>query len=145
MDLSDNTALHTAWCFAEALDRDDFVAAEGLLAEACTYVSPSGVIDGAAEIIASYRGNSEWAHRTFDNIEFDSEVALIDPSDSSRFLITYTDRTNHKGQRHEYRCCQIVTVGHDGKIVHIKHEEIPGEREKLEAYLKEVGVTREGS
>jgi len=140
--LSNDQSHQCVVAFAEALDRDDFVAAGGYLAAACTYESPSGVIEGAGEIIASYRRNSEWAHRTFDEITFDSQVDAID---ERTFRITYFDETLHRGKPHEYRCCQIVTVGDDGKIVHIKHEEIPGEREKLEAYLKEVGVTREGS
>ncbi len=133
-------ALATATVFADALDRDDFAAAERCLAVDCAYDSPGDVIAGSAIIIAAYRKNAEWASRTFDEIAYASEVQ---PEGSASVRINYIDRTVHRGQSHEYRCQQIVDVGDDGLIVRIRHEELPGMREALEAYFVRVGVNRD--
>ncbi len=138
--MSYNKSLSATTAFAHALDRDDFVAAEGFLAPGCVYESPNEVLEGPAAIIAAYRGNAESAVRDFDKIEYDS---IVEPAGGNAARITYVDRITHHGKSHEYRCRQVVEVGDDGKIVHIKHEEIPGKREALLAYLDEVGIVRE--
>ena len=135
---SGDTALIVARHFAEALDRDDFVATEDSLATDCVYESPNGEVEGAAAIVATYRRNAEWAAATFEAIDYASEVEVIG---HRQVRITYIDRTRHRGRSHEYRCRQIVDVGEEGLIVRIRHEEIPGQREALEAYFKVVGVS----
>ena len=132
--------LSVATAFALALDRDDFAAAEVCLARECVYESPDGVLEGPAAIIAAYRGNAESAVRDFDKIEYDS---IVEPAGGNAARITYIDRITHQGKSHEYRCRQVVEVGDDGKIVHIKHEEIPGKREALRAFFDEVGIDRD--
>lgn len=122
MHESGDTALDVARHFAEALDRDDFVAAEGHLAAGCVYNSPSNVVEGAAEIVATYHRNAEWAAATFEAIEYASEVEVIG---HRQVRIPYIDRTRHHRRWHECRCQQIIEVGDEGLIVRIRHEGIP--------------------
>ncbi len=130
-------AVSAASALAQALDRDDFVAAEGFLAADCLYESPEGAIEGPAAIITAYRKNAEWAARTFDKIVYASEV---EPEGADAARITYIDRIMHRGQSHEYRCRQIVAVNADGLVVHIRHEDIAGARTDLLAYFDRIGV-----
>jgi len=130
--------VQVAAALAQALDHEDFSVAEGLLAAGCVYESPFGLLEGPAAIMASYRGNAESAVSRFDRIEYESSV---EPLDETSARITYFDRITHKGKSHEFSCRQVVTVGDDGKIVRIVHEEIPGKREALNAFYVEVGIT----
>jgi len=134
---SQSASGYAATALAHALDRDEFATAEAMLAAGCVYESPYGLLEGPAAIMASYRGNAESAVNKFDRIEYESRVDAIDDA-SAR--ITYFDRITHKGKTHEFSCCQIVTVGDDGVIVRIVHEEIPGKREALNAFYAEIGV-----
>ncbi|MHC5112740.1 MAG: nuclear transport factor 2 family protein [Planctomycetota bacterium] len=125
--------------FAKALDVDDFDTARGLLAVDCTYDAPRSRISGADAIIASYEVNAAWARSSFDELKFESRVAELSPG---VIRITYTDITEHGGQRHVYQCCQDVHMGDDGLIGHIVHVEIPGQKESLDEFTARVGVKR---
>ncbi len=125
--------------FAQALDRDDFSTASTLLAEDCVYKSPGDTLQGRADIMSSYETNSAWASEAFDAVHYSSTVA---EHDGQRMCIMFTDRVDHKGVTHAYRCRQILTPNEAGYIQHIDHVEIAGEREALERFLKECGVTR---
>ena len=46
-------------------------------------------------------------------------------------VITYTDRVHRGGVWHEYRCRQHVRVNGAELIEEIRHEELPGERQRL--------------
>ena len=50
-----NKPTSVAQRFAEALDLDDFAAAESLLASECVYEARAGEIMGATAIVNSYR------------------------------------------------------------------------------------------
>lgn len=52
-------------------------------------------------------------------------------------MIEFTDNLQHAGQRHLYRCRQGIRIDERGLVVEITHEELPGERERLEAFLAE--------
>ncbi len=125
--------------FAEALDKDDFALAIGFVVDHCVYDAPSGQIVGAKAIMDSYAQNAAWARKAFDSLEFKSHVEMRSPVEA---LIEYTDITEHKGVHHTYRCQQIVTLDGDGLICKIRHREIPGQQEALNAFLEEVGVKR---
>ena len=58
--------------FADALDRDDFASAEGLLASTCLYQARDGEFSGVAAVITSYREASVWAKGNLDLIEYAS-------------------------------------------------------------------------
>lgn len=125
--------------FAAALDKDEFETAIRFVANDCVYESPSGQIVGAAKIMDSYAKNAAWARDAFDNLEFRSHVDMRSPTEA---LIEYTDITKHEGVGHTYRCQQIVTIDEDGLICAIKHREIPGQAEALNAFFEKVGVQR---
>ena len=125
--------------FAAALDKDDFETAIGFVTDDCVYDAPSGQIIGAKSIMDSYAKNAAWAREAFDSLEFRSHV---ETRSSSEAVVEYTDITVHRGIRHTYRCQQFVTINEEGKISAIKHREIPGQQEVLNAFFDKVGVKR---
>ena len=131
--------LNDARYFAAALDRCDFDEAARLIAEDCQYHAPAGVLVGVEAIVDSYRESDAWARQTFDRIGYESEVAAID---NQHIGVTYTDHTTLAGATHRYRCRQVLTFGHNGRIRHIRHEELPGERAALDAFFARHGIHR---
>jgi hypothetical protein len=117
--------------FATALDAEEYEAAEACLAAACVYHSPAGVLAGPAAIIASYRASGAAGRKRFDAVEFDSFVESVGPGEA---LVTYTDWVRLGERSHEYRCRQRLRVGAGGLVEEIRHEELPGERERLAAF-----------
>jgi len=123
--------LATARRLAEALDAEDYSAARATLAEGCVYHTGTTTLVGREAIIGSYRANGEAAHGRFDEIHYASRV---DPSETSGAVITYTDRVRCGGEWHEFRCRQHVRIGATGLVEEIRHEELPGERERLQEF-----------
>jgi hypothetical protein len=123
--------LVTAPRLAEALDVEDYFAAGATLAEGCVYHTGTTTLTGPEAIIASYRANGEAARRRFDRIEYASRV---EPSGTSGAVITFTDRVRCGGAWHEYRCRQHVRIGEAGLVEEIRHEELPGEQERLHEF-----------
>jgi hypothetical protein len=124
--------------FASALDRCDFAEAVKYLAGDCQYQIAQETLVGPDAIICSYRLSAEWGSRTLDRIAYESQVT--DEIDSLSVL--FIDRITHGGQTHEYRCRQHLWLNHAGKIARILHEELPGEREKLDEFFARCGVRR---
>lgn len=123
--------LVTARRFAAALDAEDYSTARTLLADGCVYHTDTGIVTGAEAIIESYRVNGETARSRFDVIEYRSGVTASMPSSA---VIDFTDRVCGGGRWHEYHCRQHVRVGEAGLIEEIRHEEFPGERERLRQF-----------
>jgi hypothetical protein len=125
---------------AQALDADDFTGARACLEDDCVYVGLDETWRGSDAIVASYADASTWAHRTFDEVRYASEVGA---AEGATVPVTFTDYLLKAGGRwHRYRCRQEFTVGGAGRIVRIEHRELPGEREALDAYFRECGVER---
>jgi hypothetical protein len=124
--------------FAKALDAEDYDAARLLLASACAYETASGTLAGPDAILQSYREAGAAARRKLDAVEFSSSVAAVTPSEA---VITFTDRIVCRGEGHEYRCAQRAWVTAQGLIDRIRHEELPGQREALQAFFARHGVT----
>jgi len=125
---------------AHALDADDFTGARACLDEDCVYVGRDDTWRGSEAIIGSYADASRWAHRTFDEVRYESEVGV---ATGAVVPVTFIDYLLKAGGRwHRYRCRQEFTVGAGGTIVHITHHELPGEREGLERYFQECGIER---
>jgi len=116
---------------AEALDAEDYPAARATLAEGCVYHTGTTTLAGKDAIMASYRANAEAARGRFDAINY---VSQVEPSGASRAVITYTDRVQLAGEWHEYRCRQHVRLGETGQVEEIWHEELPGERARLQEF-----------
>ena len=125
---------------ARALDGDDFPAARACLAADCVYETKRETLRGPEAIIASYAAASAWARRAFDDVRYESQVGAIAGATAS---VTFTDYLLKAGGRwHRYRCQQEFTVDADDRIARIVHREIPGERERLDAYFAECGIVR---
>ncbi len=125
--------------FARALDEEDYDAASALLDAACVYDIRGERHCGPDAIIASYRSAGEWVRETFDAVAYESAVRLeSDPE----FVIEFADLLTHAGVHHRHECEQRVRVDGDRKIVRIEHIDLPGETERLSAYLTRVGVER---
>ncbi len=124
-------ALEAAERFAIALDAEDFERVRTLLAPNCAYHAPEGLLIGPDTIVASYRQNAEAARGRFDEIEYRSRV---EPSSPAAARITFIDRVRIGGAWHEYHCRQRICVGAEGLIEEIRHDEIAGERERLEEF-----------
>lgn len=124
-------ALDSARQFARALDIEDYATARSLLAIDCVYEIGEKTLVGIDDIIASYEKNSVEAPKRFDAIEY---ASAIESTGGREAVIAFTDRVRLGDAWHDYHCRQHVVVGMDGLIASIRHEEIPGERERLNAF-----------
>jgi limonene-1,2-epoxide hydrolase len=124
--------LEIARRLAEALDREDYSAARAVLAKECVYYVTGTTLAGPEAIISSFRSNGEMARGRFDRIEYTSRVEPTGPAGAA--VITDTDRVRCGDEWHEYRCQQHVRVGAAGLVEEIRHEELPGERERLDLF-----------
>jgi hypothetical protein len=129
--MSGSGAIATATALAQALDHEDYDTARALLADDCAYTIRDQRIDGADAIIASYRTNADAGHQQFEDVRFESAVSAISPNEAR---IDYTDYVECAGEKLVHRCAQLVTVDDTGKVTAITHVDLPGEREKLEAF-----------
>ena len=129
-----------ATALARALDRNDFAGAAECIAADCVYEVRGEAIEGAAAILASYADSARFATRHFDEVRYESEAG---EPDGATVAVLYTDYLMKAGGRwHRHRCRQHLTVGAEGRVVKIVHEDLPGEVEALEAYFKECGIER---
>jgi hypothetical protein len=110
-----------------------------LVAANCAYEISGDVIRGRDAIVDSYRRNADSARRRFDEVRYSSVIEASGPASA---IITFTDRVRFGETWHEFHCRQHVRVGAGGLIDEIRHEELPGERERLEAF--ENGARRDG-
>jgi hypothetical protein len=139
LDSADVTCQETARHFATALDVEDYETARACLAADCVYHAPGGVLIGPGSIVASYPDRAEAARGRFEALEYDNLVEAEGPAGA---VITFTDRVRLGGAWHAFRCRQHVCVGRGGLFEEIRHEELPGERERLRAFEARAG--REG-
>ncbi len=116
---------------AAALDAEDYEAVGRLLSAKCVYHSPEGLLIGPAAIIASYRGHGASGRDRFEEIEYTSQVDGKSPTEA---IVTFFDRVKRNGRWHEFRCRQHVSTDAAGCVTEIRHEEIPGERERLREF-----------
>jgi hypothetical protein len=125
------TVLEIARIFATSLDADQVEPLSEILHPECRYQSPKGELIGFKAIAASYQTASEGARATLEKLEFRSEVEELD---SSHVRVKFFDIITHQGQQHTYCCHQLLTI-ENGQITEIIHQEIPGEREAVDAFL----------
>ncbi len=126
-------ALEAARRLAAALDAEDYDATRRLLAPDCVYHTGTEGLSGADAIVASYRAHGEDARTRFERVTYESSVSATGPATAA---ITYTDHVSHQGRSHAYRCRQHVRVRADGAIDEIRHEDLPGERERFFAFTR---------
>lgn len=122
--------------FAQALDAEDYERAKPLLSSACIYEISGRTIVGSNEIINSYKAHGDQATIDLDSIEYESAVELDQSGDA---IVTFVDRIAHRGETLLHTSQQILQFGIDGLICHIRHIELPGERDALEEFSKLTG------
>ncbi len=128
--------------FASALDRCDFDEAADYLAADCRYDTGHGELLGSDAIIASYRQSDEWGRGVLDQVVYESEVtANADVSCTA----LYIDRITHHGDTLEYRSRQHLWLNDAGQLIRILHEELPGERDALDAFFARHGIRRQNT
>ncbi len=130
--------LEVAQRFASALDRSDFAEAARYLSPDCHYQTATVELVGPAAIIGSYRESAEWGSRNLDRVIYESAVQQT----AGGLAVLYTDHIFLQGQQHDYQCRQHLTIHDNGLITRIVHEELPGERERLEHFFSLRGVRR---
>ena|SRR5262245_5092126 len=121
------TAEEIATRFAAALDADDFAPARELLAASCHYEVRGAVLIGPDAILDSYRAASESARREFDRVSYASRVIRVEANSAT---VEFADHLERAGASHIFRSLQRLTIT-GGLITAIRHEDLPGEREKL--------------
>lgn len=126
-----DSVLPVARQFAAALDVEDYTTARALVSAECVYDIGKETIVGVDAIINSYARNGEQAKVRFDAIAYASCVEQTGPESAA---IEFTDRVCLGGAWHEYHCRQHLSLNDAGVITSIRHEEIPGERDRLIAF-----------
>jgi ketosteroid isomerase-like protein len=128
--------------FAESLDNEDYDTARACLRPDAVYQIGGDEHRGPEAIVASYRGNGDWAARTLDHIEYESSAQATGDFSAK---ITFVDRIEHAGEKLVHRCEQHLEFDDGGRIRAIRHVDLPGEPEALEAFFQRVGLARGGS
>ena len=137
---AESVALETARTLAAALDAEDYLTARRALDSACVYEVGDEVHEGPDAILASYAASAAWVRRTFDDVRYES---LAEPLPDGRVSVLYTDYLVLAGGRmHRHRCRQTLTIASDGHVTRIEHQDLPGEREALEAFFDAAGIER---
>jgi len=126
---------------ARALDRDDFATAAGLIAQNCVYDTGREVLRGTDDIVASYQANSAWGRAQFDELLFQSKV---EPPVGPRVEVRFVDIIRKGELEYRHECIQEFTVGRQGKVVKIVHQDLPGETEALYDFFRRCGIEPEG-
>lgn len=126
------TNLHVVHKFAKSLDNTLFDEARIYMHDDCHYFFRDSEIKNADDIIQSYRKNYEEGSKKLDEIVFISRVEEIS---NNIFIIHYTDRLRKGSVWHEHHCQQKVEM-RDGKIAVITHTDLPGEAERLKAFIE---------
>lgn len=127
---------------ARALDDDDYETAASALAEGVEYTIGDRVLSGRDVVVASYREASEMAHRMFDGVGYGHEVIHTD--DPNSFRVEYWDELTIAGETLTHRAEQHVAVDPETGVTHITNVDLPGERERVDAFLERHGRSREG-
>jgi hypothetical protein len=139
-ELSVDRVTQVATALSQALDRNDFIGAAMLIATDCVYEVRGDAIIGSAAILASYADTATWVEQVFDEVRYESVVEALRGDTVS---VLYTDYLMKvPGKWHRHRCRQHLTVGDEGRVTRIVHEDLPGEPESLEAYFADCGIVR---
>jgi hypothetical protein len=127
---------------ADALDRDDYEAAMKVMADRVRYSIGEQVLEGPEAVVQSYRTASETAHRLFDRVEYGHDVVSTD--DPHTFRVSYSDKLTVSGESLTHMAEQQVTVDPEQGVIGIVNVDVPGEREKVDAFLHRHDLSRDG-
>ena len=131
-------SLDTARRFARALDAEDYDTAAACLSSTCEYTIRDWIARGRSAIIASYGEAGGWAASTLESARYENDVR----SEPGAVVITFFDHLAHRGNTLTHRCEQRLEFDEAGQICRIVHIDLAGEREALETFLDNLGITR---
>ncbi|MGM0556880.1 MAG: hypothetical protein ACQEVA_10925 [Myxococcota bacterium] len=138
-DDTESTTRAVARRFADALCRAEWFEAGRQLAGAATYALRGRRVLGRRKIMALFRDNTEWAEAEFDSVGFDYEVRKVEGAVA---WIRFTDRLERGGRAFEHESEELAEVNAGRELImNLTHIDIPGEDERLRAFLREVGVS----
>ena len=124
-------ALARAVRFAAALDEDAFERARPLLAPDISYEVRGSVLTGKNAVLRSYADATRLARRTFERVAYESAVFASDTG----ARVHFTDVLGNGDREHRHTSVQHLTIDSVGLVRRIVHEDLPGERERLAAFL----------
>lgn len=122
---------------ALALDTLDWAGAAGRLDPDCAYDTGQGTLHGRDDTIAALHLAAAPARARLDGLQSERQPLALG---GGRFRIDQADRLRHQGQAHVFRCQQALTLPEGKAVTRIVHRELPGERARLQAFLRRVGV-----
>lgn len=126
---------------ARALDGDDYETVVSVLSPDVEYSIGDESYRGPGAVAASYRAASEMAHRLFDQVVYGHEVLVSDQT--QLFRVRYTDDLTVGGETLRHVAEQHVTVSEGDGVTHIRNVDLPGEREKVDAFMARHGLSRD--
>lgn len=127
---------------ARALDGDDYETVASVLSPDVEYAIGNELHRGKDAVVASYRTASELAHRLFDRVVYGHEIL---PADQSRpFRVRYSDDLTVGDETLRHIAEQRVTAVEDVGVTRILNVDVPGERERVDAFMTRHGLSREG-
>jgi hypothetical protein len=136
---SRDVTLRIARIFAEALDREDYDSAAAVLSTDARYIVDDEEHIGPTAIVASYRASGDWAAKTLEGVRYESRVEV---TQAGKAVISFSDHIEHAGRVMTHTCEQRVEIDSSGLITRVEHHDLPGEREALAAFFRDVGVDR---
>lgn len=140
MSASERTPIDTVSILAQALDGDDFVTVRSLLDPDVTYGIGGELHRGPDAVVQSYSAGSAMARELFDQVDFDHTlVGLVAPR---TVRVDFSDRLEVAGDVFDHHSVQDIEVGDDAAIVSIVDRPVDGQRERLDAFMKDHGLTR---
>ena len=125
---------------AVALDSDDYVTALSTLADDVRYEVGGETLIGPQAVVDSYEAASIMAHKLFDEVGYDHEIVQSSPEGD--FTINYVDILTIDDETLVHHARQKLTVDPNNGVTHIVNVELPGERDKVDAFLERHGKSR---
>ena len=132
-----NNVLKQTRRFVEALECEDFEAAQRLLAPGCVYFQLARDLRGPEAVVASFERGARWGLDQFDSIERESSVK---PTEDGRAILTFFYKIHHKGKSLKIRSEQIIELDDAGLIGRIEHVELASQANALFKFYFDVGI-----
>lgn len=134
----ESTKLDIAKKFGTFLDQDEYLNFKSILDENCVYEIGDEVLHGKEEIAGLYEKNMQEGKVKFDELLWGE--SRVEQVNATQFDIYFSDFLKHKGLSHNYKCKQRISLNSNNLVEKIIHMELPGEREALNRFYKQVGL-----
>ena len=132
-----NTVVKHVRLLVEALEREDYKAAQKLLASGCIYFQVARELKGPKAIVDSFARGAKWGIDQFDSIKRESSVK---PTEDGRAMLTFFYKIRHKGKSLRIRSEQIIELDDVGLIGRIEHVELASQANALFKFYLDTGI-----